>query len=119
MNNSLIFNYDKDKNITVAGYEINSDMLNANRSPISTLNFSKSAKDIKSIADIFKGKIVPAGLFSGEQMNYSDNKDKDVLDDLKDLIENPNITLDKFAKKHSKTKKHLSKKKKQKTKRNK
>lgn len=119
MNNSLVFNYDEDKNITVAGYEIDSELLNAKRSPISTLNFSKSAKDIKSIADIFKGKIVPAGLFSSRQVNYSDNEDKDILDDLKDLIQKPNITLDKFTKKHSKTKKHLSKKKNQKTKRNK
>ena len=119
MNNSLIFNYDENKNITVAGYELDSDLLNAKRSPISTLNFSKSAKDIKSITDIFKGKIVPAGLFSSRQMNYSENEDKDILDDLKDLIQKPNVTLDKFTKKHSKTKKHLSKKKNQKTKRNK
>ena len=42
MSNSVIFNYDKNNNIMAAGYEINSELLNANRSPISTLNFSKN-----------------------------------------------------------------------------
>jgi len=121
----MIFNYDENNNITAAGYEINSDLLNAKRSPISTLNFSKNIDDVKSIADIFKGKIIPVGLFSASHLEYSQNDKGDFLDDLKDLIQRPNITLDKIAKKHPKTKKHIKmkksliKKRNRKTKRNK
>lgn len=133
MPNSLIFNYDEDKNITVAGYEIDSKLLNANRSPIATMNFNKNIGEVKSMADIFKGKIIPAGLFSSNHItnditnnitnnnvNCSENNDGDILDDLKELIQRPNIALDKFSKKHSKTKKALLKRSKnRKTKRNK
>jgi len=116
MSNSVIFNYDKNNNIMAAGYEINSELLNANRSPISTLNFSKNIGDIKSMADIFKGKIIPVGLFSASHLDYSQNNGGDILDDLKDLIKKPVIAPNKFTKKRAK--KSLGKIRKRRTKRN-
>jgi len=119
MLDSLIFNYDKNKNVTVAGYEINSTLLNTMRSPISTINFSKNKEDIKSMADIFKGKIVPAGLFSAPQPTTSCDNDvnMDLLDDLKDIVQRPIAVLDKMRKKKMKTKKRIAQKTKRKTKR--
>ena len=120
MSDSFIFNYDKNNNVTVAGYEIDSKLMNAMRSPISTINFSKNKEEIKSMADIFKGKIVPAGLFSAPPPTPSCDGDRDFLDDLKDLVRRPIVTLDKASKaskKNMKTKKRHTKKNARKTKR--
>jgi hypothetical protein len=56
----LIFNTDKDGNVTAAGFSVNSCLLRSGGSPRATVNGGSSKGG--SVSEVFKNLAVPAGL---------------------------------------------------------
>ena len=117
MSDSFVINYNKDNNVTVVGYEIESLLLNTMNSPIATLNFNNLSSDTKTVSELFKGKIVPAGLFSLSYSNHEMLENNNGKQSESELLNSLNTMVKTCKQKSKKNKQALGTKIKTKTKR--
>jgi hypothetical protein len=120
--NELVFNLDKKSNIYSGGFNVNSIMMKAGISPITTLNTSQDGGGTNKVSDLFKNLVVPSYALSYSNMNggeYKDDtdsdSDSDIDDDLHDKLLNlvresdSKLTEGKKKKKFTKKQKNTSK----------
>jgi len=78
----LVFNTDKNGNITAGGFSVDSCLLKSGVSPITTIN--NSSQKGGSVSEIFKNLAVPAGLLYMQQSlatSYSSGNDDEIISD--------------------------------------
>ena len=78
--NELVFNLDKNSNIYSGGFNVNSIMMKAGISPITTLNTSQNGGGTNKVSDLFKNLVVPSYALSYSNKTgggYKDDTDSD------------------------------------------